>query len=72
MLFENLLNGMGAIGEKVTFGNVYQQLQVGELDAAVSCSSCGADLNWYNVAGYLVGPLPALGHSWITISSQKW
>ena len=71
-LSHDLLTGMGAIAEDVHFGSVYSGLQGGELGAAISCSSCGADLNWYDAAGYLVGPIPALGHTWVTISGRTW
>ena len=69
---EDLLESIGSIANPVIFGEVYQAFQVDQLDAALSCSSCGAGLKWHEVADYLVGPIPTLGHSWITINSQRW
>ena len=71
-LSDDLLDGMGAIAEHVTFDSVSPNLQSGNLGAAISCSSCGVGLRWYYVAAYLVGPIPALGHSWITINGKIW
>jgi TRAP-type C4-dicarboxylate transport system substrate-binding protein len=41
-LTNDLLNGMGAIADGVSFGAVYHALESDQIDAAVSCSPCGA------------------------------
>jgi TRAP-type C4-dicarboxylate transport system substrate-binding protein len=71
-LTNDLLNGMGAIADGVSFGAVYHALENDQIDAAVSCSPCGAGLLWYEKTDYLVGPIPALGQSWITMSERTW
>ena len=70
--FDNLLAGIGAYPESRNFASVYHWLDVGQIDAVVSCSSCGSLLTWYEVADYLVGPLPAMRQSWLIISKGRW
>ena len=68
----DFLNGMGAFPESTAFAAVYQKLNERNLDAAVSCSACGSNLDWYEVANYLVGPIVALSHSWLVVSRERW
>jgi TRAP-type C4-dicarboxylate transport system substrate-binding protein len=69
---DDLLRAMGATADSTIFDSVYQAFESGQLDAAVSCSSCGARLAWHEVTGCLVGPMVGLSHSWMAISSRVW
>ncbi len=68
----DLIDGMGADAQFVAFSEVYTALERGILDTAVSCGTCGSGLRWYEVSKYLVGPIVALGHSWVTINGDRW
>lgn len=68
----DLIDGMGANAQFVAFSEVYTALERGILDTAVSCGTCGPGLRWYEVSKYLVGPIVALGHSWVTINGDRW
>ena len=68
----DLISGMGAEAQFVAFSEVYTALERGILDTAVSCGTCGSGLRWYEVSKYLVGPIVALGHTWVTINGDRW
>ena len=68
----DLLNGMGADAQFMAFSEVYTGLERGILDAAVSCGGCGAGLRWYEVTDYLVGPIVALGVTYISMNEDRW
>ncbi len=68
----DLIDGMGANAQFVAFSEVYTAQESGILDTAVSCGTCGSGLRWYEVSKYLVGPIVALGHSWVTINGDRW
>ena len=65
----DLIDGMGGSAQFVAFFEVYTALERGILDAAVTC---GSGLRWYEVTDYLIGPIIALSHSWITINGKRW
>ena len=68
----DLLNGMGADAQFMAFSEVYTGLERGILDAAVSCGPCGAGLRWFEVTDYLVGPIVALGVTYISMNEDRW
>ncbi len=68
----DLLAGMGADPQFMAFSEVYTGLERGILDAAVSCGSCGAGLRWFEVTDYLVGPIVALGVTYISMNEGRW
>ena len=68
----DLIDAMDAEAQFVAFSEVYTALERGILDTAVSCGTCGSGLRWYEISKYLVGPIVALGHSWVTINGDRW
>ena len=68
----DLIGGMGAEAQFMSPSEVYTGLERGILDAAVTCGSCGASLGWFEVADYLVGPIVALGVTYISINEDRW
>ena len=71
-LLDDLLSGLGSEPQSTAFVDVYAALQSGELDAAISCGSCGHDVRWYEVAGYLAGPIVSITHGWFTMNQAQW
>ena len=71
-VLSDLLSGMGAEPQFIAFADVYTALERGVIDGAISCGSCGHGLRWYEVADYLVGPIVSVGHSWFSISENRW
>ena len=72
-VLQDLLDGMGtAPPPNITLTKVYDRLESGVLDAAITCSACGLNLKWYEVTGYLMGPIVNLGHSWMVMNKEKW
>jgi TRAP-type C4-dicarboxylate transport system substrate-binding protein len=71
-VLKDLLDGMGADAQFMAFSEVYTGLERGILDAAVTCGTCGSGLRWYEVTDYLVGPIVALSHTWITVNGDRW
>ena len=68
----DLINGMGANAQFMAFSEVYTGLERGILDAAVTCGVCGAGLRWFEVTDYLVGPIVALGVTYISMNADRW
>ncbi len=68
----DLLAGLGAEGQFVAFADVYTALERGVLDAAVSCGTCGSGVRWYEVTDCMVGPIVAIGVTWITMNKEVW
>jgi TRAP-type C4-dicarboxylate transport system substrate-binding protein len=68
----DLINGMGADAQFMAFSEVYTGLERGILDAAVTCGVCGAGLRWFEVTDYLVGPIVALGVTYISVNKGRW
>ena len=71
-VLSDLLEGMGADPQFMAFADVYTALERGVLDAAVSCGTCGSGVRWYEVTDYLVGPIVAIGVTWITMNKDVW
>ena len=71
-LLDDLLTGLGAEPHSTAFTDTYDALKEGTLDAAVSCGSCGYDVQWYEVAGYLAGPIVSITHGWFTMNQAQW
>ena len=68
----DLIDAMGAEALFMSPSEVHTGLERGILDAAVTCGSCGASLGWFEVADHLVGPLVALGVTYISINEDRW
>ena len=68
----DLLSGLGAVPIFLASAEVYDALERGDIDGAISCASCGADLGWYKVSDYIVGPFIGVQHSWLTINRELW
>ena len=71
-VLSDLLDGMGAEPQFMAFADVYTALERGVLDAAVSCGTCGSGVRWYEVTDYMVGPIVAIGVTWITMNKEVW
>ena len=71
-VLSDLLSGMGADPQFMAFADVYTGLERGVLDAAVSCGTCGSGVRWYEVTDYMVGPIVAIGVTWITMNKDVW
>ena len=42
------------------------------MDAAHACGTCGASQRWYEVTDYLIGPVPSIDFSWLTMKRKLW
>jgi TRAP-type transport system periplasmic protein len=64
----------GLEGEPLTvaFAEVYTALERGTLDAAITGTKPGLGLRWYEVAGYLVGPISMRPHISLAINRNIW
>ena len=71
-VLSDLLGGTGAEPQFMAFADVYTALERGVLDAAVSCGTCGSGVRWYEVTDYMVGPIVAIGVTWITMNKEVW
>ena len=68
----DFIKGFGAEGQFVAFADVYTALERGVLDGAITCTTCGMGLKWYEVTDYLEGPIPDRGHTWATVNKDVW
>ena len=68
----DLINGLGAEAQFVTFADVYPSLERGILDAGVTGSGPGYGQRWYEVTKYIVGPLSTHPHNAIVMNSDIW
>ena len=68
----DLINGLGAEAQFVTFADVYPSLERGILDAGVTGSGPGYGQRWYEVTKYIVGPLYAHPHNAVVMNSETW
>ena len=66
------INGMGADAQAMAFAEVYTALERGILDAGVTGSTPGYGQRWYEVAGYLNGPLKSLLSTNNVINADVW
>ena len=71
-MLSDLLSGLGAEPQDTAYADVYAALERGELDAAVSCGSCGHGAGWFEVADYLAGPIVSVTHGWFTMNREQW
>jgi TRAP-type transport system periplasmic protein len=64
----------GLEGEPLTvaFAEVYTALERGTLDAAITGTKPGLGLRWYEVAGYLVGPISMRPHISLAVNRNVW
>ena len=67
-----LLSGLGANPVFLGSAEARGALERGDIDGAITCASCGADLGWYKVSDYIVGPLINVQHSWLTVNRELW
>lgn len=68
----DFIKGFGGEGQFVAFADVYTALERGVLDGAVTCTTCGMGLKWYEVTDYLIGPIPDRSHSWGVVNKDVW
>ncbi len=68
----DFIKGFGGEGQFVAFADVYTALERGVLDGAVTCTTCGMGLKWYEVTDYLVGPIPDRAYTWGTVNKDEW
>ena len=71
-LLDKLLLGLGAEPQSTAYADVYADLEDSELDAAISCGSCGHGERWFEVAQYLAGPIVSITHGWFTMNQGLW
>ena len=53
------VNGMGAEGQVIGFDEIYDALDLGTIDCGMAGANAGHSQFWYEVAGYIIGPLPS-------------
>ena len=68
----DLIAGLGADPEFVTFAEVYPALERGILDAGVTGSTPAHGQKWYEVTKYIVGPLSTHPHNAIVMNLDVW
>ena len=66
----DLMGGMGADPQLMAFEETYTALEQGFVDAAITAPTAAFGQRWYEVSDYIVGPIPSLSHSWITINGK--
>ena len=66
------LNGMGAEARYLTFAQVYDDLNRGTLDAAVTTATAGYNQRWYEVTSYINGPLITILPSANVMNKNLW
>ena len=66
------INGMGASAQFLAFSEVYTALERGILDAGVTGSTPGYGQRWYEVTGYLNGPLKSLLSTNNVVNAAVW
>ena len=66
------INGMGASAQFLAFSEVYTALERGILDAGVTGSTPGYGQRWYEVTGYLNGPLKSLLSTNNVVNADVW
>ena len=70
---DEMLAGIGADPYFVEFFAVYGALEDGPVEAAISCGTCGFSQRWYEVAGYLYGPINGSSSvSWVVMNGDLW
>jgi len=70
---DEMLAGIGAHPHFVDYFDVYDALEDGLVDAAISCGTCGFSQRWFEVAKYLYGPINGSSSvTWIVMSRDRW
>jgi len=68
-----LLEAIGAEPHFVDYFDVYDALEHGLVNAAISCGTCGLKQGWYEVADYLYGPINGSSSvTWIVMNRDRW
>ena len=69
----DLLSGLGAVTVFTSLADVYPIWGThGILDGAIATAAVGYGQRWHEVADYIVGPLPAVSHSWLAVNRELW
>jgi len=68
----DLIAGLGANGQFIAVSEVHTTLELGIVDAAVTSGTAGLAGRLHEVTDYLVGPIVARSHSWMTINADLW
>ena len=66
------IRGMGAEPQFMAFAEVFTALERGRLDAGVTSARAGYSQRWYEVTGYLNGPLRSMLSSNNVINADVW
>ena len=66
------INGMGAEAQFLAFAEVYTALERGILDAGVTGATPGHGQRWYEVTGYMSGPLTNLISTSNVMNADVW
>ena len=66
------INGMGGAAQFLAFTEVYTALERGILEAGLTGGDAGFGQRWYEVTGYINGPLTSWPVSHNVISAQVW
>ena len=66
------INGMGGAAQFLAFTEVYTALERGILEAGVTGGDAGYGQRWYEVTGYINGPLTSWPSSHNVINAEVW
>ena len=66
------INGMGGTAQFLAFTEVYTALERGILEAGVTGGDAGYGQRWYEVTGYINGPLTSWPVSYNVINGEVW
>lgn len=66
------INGMGGAAQFLAFTEVYTALERGILEAGVTGGDAGYGQRWYEVTGYINGPLTSWPSSHNVINGEVW
>ena len=69
-VLSDMLSGVGAIGTFIAFSEVYGALERGVVEGAVASVDGAFAAHWYEVTGYMTGPVNALALTWLTINQD--
>ena len=68
----DFIAAMGGEPQFLFLDDVYTSLEQGVVDAVIACGICGLERGWFEVSDFLMGPLPGLPHSLITVNGEIW
>lgn len=69
-VLSDMLSGVGAIGTFIAFAEVYGALERGVVEGAIASVDGALAAHWYEVTGYMTGPVNALALTWLTINKD--